>query len=156
MYHETLSAGLVIYGFSWSFELRRKGSTKKAILQTIYTKIMHPCKYSSKNLHSSKINSIFADVNKIILLNWYTMANTSKKKKTEKTEVIANCDHLEEPVTNCDQSIEVIANCDNLRSLKFYPSLPYAYTEQGIGQLIGLCAITKMQTTPETILDLLK
>ena len=30
---------------------------------------------------------------------------------------------------------EGIANCDNLRSLKFYPSLPYAYTEQGIGQL---------------------
>ena len=30
---------------------------------------------------------------------------------------------------------EVIANCENLRSLKFYPSLPYAYTEQGIGQL---------------------
>ena len=157
------------------------------------------------------------------------MANTSKKKKTEKTEVIANCDHLEEPVTNCDQSIEVIANCENpqettlsqydieklivtvrgeqvlidqdiariygvttkrlneqakrnvarfpssfrfeltkeevsevvancdhLQSLKYRPTLPYAYTEQGIGQLIGLCAITKMQTTPETILDLLK
>ena len=30
---------------------------------------------------------------------------------------------------------EVIANCENLRSLKFYPSMPYAYTEQGIGQL---------------------
>ena len=30
---------------------------------------------------------------------------------------------------------EVIANCENLWSLKFYPSLPYAYTEQGIGQL---------------------
>ena len=30
---------------------------------------------------------------------------------------------------------EVVANCDNLRSLKFYPSLPYAYTEQVIGQL---------------------
>ncbi len=30
---------------------------------------------------------------------------------------------------------EVIANCDNLQSLKFYPSLPYAFTEQGIGQL---------------------
>jgi hypothetical protein len=30
---------------------------------------------------------------------------------------------------------EVVAKCDNLRSLKFYPSLPYAYTEQGIGQL---------------------
>ena len=136
------------------------------------------------------------------------MANTSKKKKAEKTEVVAKCGHPKEPVTNCDQSIEVIANCenpqettlsqydieklivtvrgeqvlidqdiariygvttsrlnqqakrniarfpesfrfqltkeerdevvakcDNLRSLKFYPSLPYAYTEQGIGQL---------------------
>ena len=30
---------------------------------------------------------------------------------------------------------EVVANCDNLLSLKFYPSLPYAYTEQGIAQL---------------------
>ena len=30
---------------------------------------------------------------------------------------------------------EVIANCENLRSIKFYPSLPYAYTEQGISQL---------------------
>ena len=47
----------------------------------------------------------------------------NKKKNIE--EVDAKCDHLE----------EVIANCDNLRSLKFYPSLPYAYTEQGIGQL---------------------
>ena len=98
---------------------------------------------------------------------------------------------------------EVIANCDNLRSLKFYPSLPYAYTEQGIGQLstvvhskiaiersimimnafvamrrfmvqnagilmriahlekvkdmgVGMCAVTKMQVSPETILQLLK
>jgi len=30
---------------------------------------------------------------------------------------------------------EVITICDNLRSLKFNPSLPYAFTEQGIGQL---------------------
>ena len=42
------------------------------------------------------------------------MANTSKKKKAEKTEVVAKCDHPKEPVTNCDQSIEVIANCDNM------------------------------------------
>ena len=77
---------------------------------------------------------------------------------------------------------EVVANCDNLRSLKFYPSLPYAYTEQGIGQLsqknhdrflivdddvyllgasvkdmgAGMCAVTKMQVSPELILGLLK
>ena len=30
---------------------------------------------------------------------------------------------------------EVVANCDHLQTLKFRPTLPYAYTEQGIGQL---------------------
>ena len=30
---------------------------------------------------------------------------------------------------------EVVANCDYLQSLKFRPTLPYAFTEQGIGQL---------------------
>ena len=30
---------------------------------------------------------------------------------------------------------EVIANCDNLKTLKFNPSLPYVFTEQGIAQL---------------------
>ena len=33
---------------------------------------------------------------------------------------------------------EVVANCDNLRSLKFNPSLPYAFTEQGIAQLSSM------------------
>jgi hypothetical protein len=31
------------------------------------------------------------------------MANTSKKKKAEKTEVVTKCNHPKEPVTNCDQ-----------------------------------------------------
>lgn len=30
---------------------------------------------------------------------------------------------------------EVVANCDNLRTLKYSPSLPYVFTEQGIAQL---------------------
>ena len=30
---------------------------------------------------------------------------------------------------------EVVAKCDNLRTLKFSPSLPYVFTEQGIAQL---------------------
>ena len=34
-----------------------------------------------------------------------------------------------------DEVGEVVANCDHLQSLKFRPTLPYAYTEQGIGQL---------------------
>jgi hypothetical protein len=90
------------------------------------------------------------------------------------------------PVTKCDQLGKVVAKCDNLRSLKFYPSLPYAYTEQGIGQLstvvhskiaiersimimnafvamrrfmvqnAGMCAVTKMAVSPEMILGLIK
>ena len=34
-----------------------------------------------------------------------------------------------------EEMSEVVANCDHLQSLKFRPTLPYAYTEQGIGQL---------------------
>ena len=49
--------------------------------------------------------------------------------------MVANCDRFKEVVAKCDHPDEVIANCENLRSLKFYPSMPYAYTEQGIGQL---------------------
>jgi len=49
------------------------------------------------------------------------MAKKSKKKEDETKKVVEKCDNPN----------EVIANCDNLRSLKFYPSLPYAYTEQG-------------------------
>ena len=30
---------------------------------------------------------------------------------------------------------EVVTNCDHLQSLKFRPTLPYAFTEQGIGML---------------------
>ena len=30
---------------------------------------------------------------------------------------------------------EVVANCDHLKTLKFRPTLPFAFTEQGIGQL---------------------
>ena len=34
----------------------------------------------------------------------------------------------------CD---EVVAKCDHLQSLKYRPTLPYAFTEQGIGQLLN-------------------
>lgn len=50
-------------------------------------------------------------------------------------ESVTNCDQFNEVVANCDQLVEVVANCDHLQSLKFRPTLPYAFTEQGIGQL---------------------
>lgn len=33
------------------------------------------------------------------------------------------------------ESAEVIANCDRLSPLKFSPTQPYAYTEQGVAML---------------------
>lgn len=33
---------------------------------------------------------------------------------------------------------ELITNCDNLGAMKFSPSLPYAFTEQGIAMLSGI------------------
>ena len=94
----------------------------------------------------------------------------------------------DEVAAKCDHPNEVVANCDHLQSLKFRPTLPYAFTEQGIGQLstvvhskiaiersivimnafvallgasvkdmgVGMCAVTKMQVSPETVLQLLK
>ena len=34
-----------------------------------------------------------------------------------------------------EEVVEVVANCDHLQSLKYRPTLPFAFTEQGIGQL---------------------
>lgn len=34
-----------------------------------------------------------------------------------------------------EEKDEVITNCDNLKKLKFSPSLPYAFTEQGVAML---------------------
>ena len=34
-----------------------------------------------------------------------------------------------------EEKDEVITNCDNLKKLKFYPSLPHVFTEQGIAML---------------------
>ena len=39
------------------------------------------------------------------------------------------------PLSPEEERDEVVTNCDHLQSLKFRPTLPYAFTEQGIGQL---------------------
>ena len=38
-------------------------------------------------------------------------------------------------VLTVEERNEVVANCNHLASLKYRPTLPYAFTEQGIGQL---------------------
>ena len=34
-----------------------------------------------------------------------------------------------------DEVAEVVANCDHLQNLKYRPTLPYAFTEQGVAML---------------------
>jgi len=37
-----------------------------------------------------------------------------------------------------DEFTEVVANCDYLQNLKFRPTLPYAFTEQGVAMLAAV------------------
>jgi len=37
-----------------------------------------------------------------------------------------------------DEFTEVITNCDHLQNLKYRPSLPYAFTEQGVAMLAAV------------------
>ncbi len=48
---------------------------------------------------------------------------------------------------------EVVANCDHLKSLKFRPTLPYAFTEQGIAQLSAVLHSKKAIETSIKIID---
>lgn len=48
---------------------------------------------------------------------------------------------------------EVVANCDNLRSLKFNPSLPHAFTEPGIAQLSSVLHSEKAIETSVKIMS---
>ena len=63
----------------------------------------------------------------------------NKNKEEIKEFEVTNCDLQKdapvEVVAKCNHPEEVIANCDHLQSLKFRPTLPFAFTEQGIGQL---------------------
>ncbi|MBR4264854.1 MAG: ORF6N domain-containing protein [Bacteroidales bacterium] len=46
-------------------------------------------------------------------------------------------------VLNRTEKDEVVANCDHLHVLKFSPSLPYAFTEQGVAMLSSVLKSTK-------------
>ena len=48
---------------------------------------------------------------------------------------------------------EVVTNCDNLRSLKYNPSLPYAFTEPGIAQLSSVLHSEKAIETSVNIMN---
>ena len=48
---------------------------------------------------------------------------------------------------------EVVANCDHLRLLKFRPTLPFAFTEQGIGQLSSVVHSQKAIETSIKIMN---
>ena len=59
---------------------------------------------------------------------------TSKMNQQVKRNIARFPDSFRFQLTEVERD-EVITKCDNLQSLKFNPSLPFAYTEQGIAQL---------------------
>ena len=42
---------------------------------------------------------------------------------------------------------EVVAICDHLQSLKFRPTMPYVFTEQGVAMLKNMLKIRLIKTT---------
>ena len=42
-----------------------------------------------------------------------------------------------------DEFAEVVANCDHLQNLRFRPTLPYAFTEQGVAMLAAVLSSQK-------------
>ena len=52
-----------------------------------------------------------------------------------------------------DERDEVVAKCDHLKSLKYRPTMPYAFTEQGIGQLSSVVHSKKAIETSIRIMN---
>lgn len=59
---------------------------------------------------------------------------TSRLNEQVKRNIVRFPEHFRFQLTDIERD-EVIANCDHLTDLKFSPSLPYAFTEQGVAML---------------------
>ena len=53
-----------------------------------------------------------------------------------------------------DETAEVVANCDRLSTLRFSPTMPFAFSEQGVAMLSSVLhseeAVQRILATPET------
>jgi hypothetical protein len=52
-----------------------------------------------------------------------------------------------------DEFAEVVAKCDHLQNLKFRPTLPYAFTEQGVAML---AAVLNSQTAIDVNIQIMR
>ena len=104
------------------------------------------------------------------------MVNNTNKKKNKKEPVANSCldkrpvgpsgDQSKEVVANGDHPEEVIANCENPQETNFsqYDIEKLIVTvrgeqvliDQGIARIYGVTTVTKMEVSPETVLQLLK
>ena len=81
----------------------------------------------------------------------------AKNNKNQiEAEPVTKCDQSKEVVAKCDNLEEVIANCDNPQetTLSQYDIEKLIVTVRGVGA--GMCAVTKMEVSPELIMGLLK
>ena len=52
-----------------------------------------------------------------------------------------------------DEFTEVVTNCDHLQNLKYRPSMPYAFTEQGVAML---AAVLNSQTAIDVNIQIMR
>ena len=78
---------------------------------------------------------------------------TTKRLNQQANRNSARFPHNFRFVLTKDECDEVVAKCDHLQSLKYRPTLPYAFTEQGIGQLSSVLHSKKAIDTSIKIMN---
>lgn len=80
------------------------------------------------------ISQIFFIRGKRVILDFHLAALYEVETRSLKQQVKRNIDRFPDDfmfILTKSEWNEVITNCDNLKSYKFSPSLPFAFTEQG-------------------------
>lgn len=84
------------------------------------------------------VSQIFYIRGKRVLLDFHLATLYEVETRSLKQQVKRNIDRFPEDFMfklTIAEWKELITNCDNLKSAKFSPSLPYAFTEQGVSML---------------------
>ena len=95
------------------------------------------------------VSQIFFIRGKRVILDFHLAALYETDTRSLKQQVKRNIDRFPDDfmfILTKTEWKKVITNCDNLKSTKFSPSLPYAFTEQGVSMLSGVLRSKKAIT----------
>jgi hypothetical protein len=84
------------------------------------------------------VSQIFFIRGKRVILDFHLATLYEVETRSLKQQVKRNVDRFPDDfmfILTKSEWNELITNCDNLKSVKFSPSLPFAFTEQGVSML---------------------